>query len=73
MGLWWKIADRENWSNGMKVCSGVSESCFRSALFYFFGEGEGQEQSVGAVVTQLLPQHHVSAACSGYNVGRSNC
>ena len=72
MGLWWNN-DRKNWSTGIKVCSGASESLFRSSLFYFFGEGEGQEQNAGAVVSQLLPQNRVSAACSGYNVRRRIC
>jgi hypothetical protein len=73
MGHWWNNIDRENWSTGIRVWAGVNESLFRSSLFYFFGEGEGQEQNAGAVVPQSLSQNHVSAARSGYNVGRSNC
>jgi hypothetical protein len=73
MGPWWNNTDSENWSTGIKFCPGVSESLFRSSLFYFFGEGEGQEQNESAVVRRLLPENHVSAACSDYSVGRSNC
>jgi hypothetical protein len=72
MGLWWNKTDSENWSTGIKVCPGVSESLFRSFLFYFFGEGKAQERNAGAVARRLLPENHVSAVCSGYSVGSSN-
>jgi len=64
MGLWWNYTDRENWNTGINVCPGVSESSFRPPLFYFFGEGERQEENAAAAVRQLLPQNHVSAACT---------
>jgi hypothetical protein len=58
------------WDKSLSQCQRILVSFFPIC---FFGEGHGPEENAGAAVSPLLRQNHVSAAFSGYKVGRRRC